>query len=234
MDKIVAQIGKKNNCTYCGVLRRQSLDKGSSMVEADFVALGHNADDVAETVLMNVLRGDLARLARCTKMVTNDDPNACPRVKPLHFCIETEIVLYAKYKNLEYFSTECTYAPDAYRGHARHLLRSMELKRRHVALDIIRSGEAIAAQIIAGQQSKNENLEDESVNSKTQISQRSSCQNCGFISSTPICRACVMLKGLNSGKAKMAIGKNSVQEYLKDELEENMVRKAQVKAKIEL
>lgn len=152
MDKIVAEIGKKNNCTFCGVLRRQSLDKGASVIDADVVALGHNADDVAETVLMNVLRGDLARLSRCTKLVASDDPNACPRIKPLHFCIETEIVLYAKYKNLEYFSTECTYAPDAYRGHARHLLRSMEIKKPHVALDIIRSGEAISAQIFSGQE----------------------------------------------------------------------------------
>ena len=71
MDKIVAEIGKKNNCTYCGILRRQSLDRGASLVKADVVALGHNADDVAETVLMNLLRGDLARLARCTNMVAD-------------------------------------------------------------------------------------------------------------------------------------------------------------------
>lgn len=84
MDRIVGEIGNKNNCTYCGVLRRQSLDKGSHMINADVVCLGHNADDVAETVLMNLLRGDLARLQRCTSMVAADDPNAIPRVKPLH------------------------------------------------------------------------------------------------------------------------------------------------------
>lgn len=38
---------------------------------------GHNADDVAETVLMNLLRGDLARLGRATAIVTKT-PMAAP------------------------------------------------------------------------------------------------------------------------------------------------------------
>ena len=30
MDQVVAQIGKKRNCTYCGVFRRQALDRGAA------------------------------------------------------------------------------------------------------------------------------------------------------------------------------------------------------------
>lgn len=53
MDAIVAQIGKKNNCTFCGVFRRQALDRGAAMLNVDHIVTGHNADDIAETVLMN-------------------------------------------------------------------------------------------------------------------------------------------------------------------------------------
>lgn len=70
MDEIVKQIGRKNNCTFCGVFRRQALDRGAAMVGANVIVTGHNADDIAETVIMNVLRGDLARLARCTNIIT--------------------------------------------------------------------------------------------------------------------------------------------------------------------
>lgn len=53
MDEIVKEVGLKNNCTFCGVFRRQALDRGSVMLGIDHVVTGHNADDIAETVLMN-------------------------------------------------------------------------------------------------------------------------------------------------------------------------------------
>ena len=55
MDEVVAQIGKKGNCTVCGVFRRQALDRGAAMLGVKHVVTGHNADDMAETVLMNRL-----------------------------------------------------------------------------------------------------------------------------------------------------------------------------------
>ena len=53
MDEVVRQIGKKGNCTVCGVFRRQALDRGAARLGVNHVVTGHNADDMAETVLMN-------------------------------------------------------------------------------------------------------------------------------------------------------------------------------------
>lgn len=44
--------------------------RGAIECGANIIATGHNADDMAETVLLNILRGDLARLQRCTDIVT--------------------------------------------------------------------------------------------------------------------------------------------------------------------
>lgn len=144
MDQVVETIGKKGNCTYCGVFRRQALDRGSKMLGIKHVVTGHNADDVAETVLMNLLRGDLPRLSRATSILTGDSNSDVKRSKPLKYSYEKEIVLYAHHKKLDYFSTECIYSPEAFRGSARTLIKSLEKVRPSAILDIVRSGEDMA------------------------------------------------------------------------------------------
>ena len=52
------------------------------------------------------------------------------------------LLRYAYFKKLDYFSTECIYSPDAYRGHARTFLKDLEAARPSAIIDIIHSGEA--------------------------------------------------------------------------------------------
>ncbi|KAJ2906475.1 hypothetical protein MKZ38_001456 [Zalerion maritima] len=144
MDQVVATIGKRGNCTYCGVFRRQALDRGAKMLGIQHVVTGHNADDVAETVMMNLLRGDLPRLSRGTSIVTGSQTSEVKRSKPLKYAYEKEIVLYAHHKKLDYFSTECLYSPEAFRGSARSLIKNLEKVRPSAILDIVRSGEDMA------------------------------------------------------------------------------------------
>lgn len=199
MDEIVAEIGRKNNCTFCGVFRRQALDRGANLLKVDYLATGHNADDIAETILMNILRGDLARLNRCTS-ITTDSGDGIPRVKPLKYTFEKEIVMYAYFRKLVYFSTECVFAPNAYRGHARVLLKDLEKIDPSVIMNIIQSGE---------------NLK---VNETAKIPTLTRCARCNYVSSQEVCKACVLLEGLNKGLPRLGIGKSS---KVKRILEEN-------------
>ncbi|KAH8884598.1 adenine nucleotide alpha hydrolases-like protein [Thozetella sp. PMI_491] len=154
MDQVVETIGKKGNCTYCGVFRRQALDRGAKMLGIKHVVTGHNADDVAETILMNLLRGDLPRLSRSTSIVTGSNSSEVKRSKPLKYAYEKEIVLYAHHKKLDYFSTECIYSPEAFRGSARSLIKNLERVRPSAILDIVRSGEDMA-RLVPGQRPDN-------------------------------------------------------------------------------
>lgn len=210
MDKIVAQIGLKNNCTFCGVFRRQALDRGASLLNCDMIVTGHNADDVAETILMNLLRGDIARLQRCTQIVTgSDEEQMVRRCKPFKYTYEKEIVMYAYFKKLDYFSTECVYAPNSYRGFARAFLKDLESIRSSSILDIIHSGnnhvifEPVCDQItlVAGEMM--------AVKDTVTLPPQGKCTKCGYISSQNICKACVMLDGLNRGLPRLGIGKSS-------------------------
>mmetsp|Transcript_6798 Transcript_6798/g.9910 ORF Transcript_6798/g.9910 Transcript_6798/m.9910 type:complete len:356 (+) Transcript_6798:19-1086(+) len=189
MDQIVAEVGTRSNCSFCGVFRRQALDRGCQMLKVDKMVTGHNADDMAETILMNILRGDIARLQRCVAAVTHNDASSyVPRAKPFKFTYEKEIVLYARYKKLDYFTTECTYATNAYRGYARELIKELERIRPQVIIDVIHGAEQF-------------------LYNKFKVTKQvmKYCERCNYISSQRLCRACMLLDGLNAGQAKMSM-----------------------------
>ncbi|MCJ1472249.1 nucleotidyltransferase [Lambiella insularis] len=269
MDQVVAQIGKKGNCTYCGVFRRQALDRGAAKLGIKHVVTGHNADDVAETVLMNLLRGDLPRLARATSIVTESAASDTKRTKPLKYAYEKEIVLYAHHRGLDYFTTECIYSPEAFRGSVRTLIKNLERVRPSAILDVVRSGEDMAKLvpeevsgrvrgkdiIIEGEEEGADGCgstngrasggemadmetrltSDETQSRETEItlsniqgqkhdriefplqgnkSRRLKkyptqhigyCVRCGYMSSQEVCKACMLLEGLNKNRPKMEI-----------------------------
>ncbi|KAF5226360.1 hypothetical protein ECC02_000484 [Trypanosoma cruzi] len=188
MDEVVRLSGLRNSCTFCGVFRRQALDRGAALLGATKIVTGHNADDLAETILMNILRADLPRLSRCTSAITAGD-GLIPRVKPLKYAYEKEIVLYAHLKKLDYFTTECSYSREAFRSEARTLLKEMEKLQPRCILDTIRSGERLRVK------------ERESVPENPQ----GFCVRCGYVTSQKLCRACVLLQALGSSDPMTAV-----------------------------
>lgn len=108
--------------------------------------------------LLSVLRGDLPRLSRATSILTASSSSPIKRSKPLKYAYEKEIVLYAHHKKLDYFSTECIYSPEAFRGSARALIKNLERIRPSAILDVVRSGEDMAKLVpdMSGQACVNE------------------------------------------------------------------------------
>ncbi len=206
MDEIVAAVGRRNNCAFCGVFRRQALERGAALVGAHKLATGHNADDVAETVLMNMLRGDIARLGRCAAATTGEGgggggPRSIPRIKPFINCYEKEIVLYARHAKLDYVSTECSYSPGAYRGFAREFLKDLEAVRSSVIGDILES----AQQWGGGE----DGAEEDGGGGGGGGAHARACKRCGFSASGELCQACLLLAGLAVGKPRLALTKAS-------------------------
>eukprot|EP01066_Platyproteum_vivax_P018122 Platyproteum_vivax@DN7493_c0_g1_i4.p1 len=203
-------------------------------------------------VIMNLLRGDIARLPRC-KIVTGGDaqrqelekgvalqraanndannkeetgketgdtavdetetvksPSPTParnrqqillRGKPLMFCFEKEIVMYAYLQKLDYFSTECTYSVNADRGYVRNFIKQIEIVNAQAILDILVSAD---------------NLH---VRTETNMPSLQECTRCGLLSSGSVCKACVLLEGLIKKKPLLGLRRHPEKKLAKIEIE---------------
>lgn len=218
MDEIVSCAGIRLSCTYCGVLRRQALDRGAARLGIGHVVTGHNADDMAETVLMNLLRGDTARLESLCRILTQSAGLPIRRLKPFKYSYQKEIVLYAHYKKLDYFSTECTYAPEAFRGTARELLKGLMAVRPLCIMDIIYSGEHLV--LTRGKKrtpkykgtglggkakGDGDDRREQEYTADGAVKLGNTCERCGYITSNRVCKACLLLAGLEMNRAKVAV-----------------------------
>ena len=125
MDEVVSVDGEAIPCSYCGPFRRHALNRAARDVEADYVATGLNLDDTAQSILMNVARGDIEKLARLGPHETRQ-PGLVPRIQPLRMIPEKEVYLYAVLRGIEFHDATCPYAERAQRGRFREILHRLE------------------------------------------------------------------------------------------------------------
>lgn len=121
------------HCTYCGVFRRTLLNKTAREVGAMKLAVGHNLDDEAQSILMNVMRGDIKRMKPLSR-----DKKFVPRIKPLKNILEKEIVVYALVNEIPYFDGECPNSFNNVRHDAQRLINEFESKYPGTKSQIIR------------------------------------------------------------------------------------------------
>ena len=119
----------KNPCATCGVLRRYFLNKGARNLHASKIATGHNADDEAQSIWMNAIKGNLefsAKLGPITGMIAHE--KFVKRIKPLYFMLEKEVLIYAKLKNLPVTFVECPNTKMSFRNEMGRILNELEAK----------------------------------------------------------------------------------------------------------
>ncbi|MEM2102667.1 MAG: TIGR00269 family protein [Candidatus Bathyarchaeia archaeon] len=130
-------------CAYCGVLRRRALDLVAKQLEADVLALGHNLDDVVQTFLLNVVHGDVDRLARFGAVSVDKGDVFVRRVRPFCLVPERETAFYAYLRGVRFQSVVCPYASDALRNDVRFWLNRLEQRHAGSLFTVFRSFEKI-------------------------------------------------------------------------------------------
>ena len=111
-------------CTFCGVFRKNALNRTAKRLGASKVATGHNLDDEAQSVMMNYLKGDIERLLRFRPR--REQLGLVPRVKPLQCIPEKEVALYGMVNGVFAESRECPYAQLSLRADVREMMNRLE------------------------------------------------------------------------------------------------------------
>ena len=128
------------SCTICGVLRRYLLNKHAKKLKAGIIATGHNLDDEAQSILMNLFKNNIELLAKLgPKTGIIKTKNFIPRIKPLYFISEKEITAFSKKNKFPVDYSPCPCREGAYRNHIRKLINKYEKTNPNIKKNIINS-----------------------------------------------------------------------------------------------
>ena len=124
--KVVMEKTKEGQtmCSLCSRLRRGNLYTLASEIGATKIALGHHRDDILETFFMNLFNG--AKLETMPAKYKTDDGKHIV-IRPLAFCKEKEIEIYAQGMNYPIIPcTLCGSQDNLMRQKVKRLLQSWE------------------------------------------------------------------------------------------------------------
>ncbi len=180
-------------CAYCGVFRRRLLGEYARDLGADLLLTGHNLDDEAETALMNVLEGDVDRMAdhfdaSLGPLADRDDSGPfVPRAKPLRDVPENEVALYAHVADLPAHLAECPHAEGSYRAEIRDLLLALEDDHPGTRHSVLSGYEELAALAARARRNGGDPDGDDALGE---------CERCGAPTGRTVCRACRLVEAV--------------------------------------
>lgn len=183
VDQIAALEPEKAPCSYCGVLRRRLANAEARRWGADWLATGHNLDDVAQSILLSFVRGDLGKLARMAPHDTAFE-GLVPRILPLRTVPEKEVMLYAVLRGMEVHADQCPHMGRAARGPVKEMLLALEEANPGTRHTILRAHERLQPLLRAGLEAPRS---------------PALCPRCGEPSAGGVCQACALLDEVRAG-----------------------------------
>lgn len=159
-------------CSVCGVLRRKALMDYSAGY--DVIATGHNLDDEAQSILMNLLRNQTHLLERLGPRTPAQEGIAA-RIKPFYTTPEREVRAYCLLKGITTNFSECPNVVKSFRWKVGEALNDLEKDRPGAKLSIV------------------ETFLDKHYTPHTTSHSSDTCTRCGGPSSHALCRACKLI-----------------------------------------
>ncbi|MDR0912877.1 MAG: TIGR00269 family protein [Methanobrevibacter sp.] len=181
LDEIMSNPKHRGSCTYCGVFRRDIINKTAREIGATKIVTGHNLDDEVQAILMNYLEGNINNLQSLGAMTKSKSPLFTPKIKPLREIPEKEIGLYVIAKNLEVHFAGCPYASESFRGEISQIMKNLSINHPTIMYSTLKGFDKI--KIAINKEYKREY-------------NHNNCIKCGEPSSNELCRVCTFLEEL--------------------------------------
>ncbi|MFH1823336.1 MAG: TIGR00269 family protein [archaeon] len=165
-------------CTVCGIIRRKILNQKAREIKATKLATGHNLDDEAQNVLMNLMKGNPElgiNLGPRTGSIS--DKKFIPRIKPLYFIKESEVRKFSEKHNLPVLYQRCPCVVGALRHKIRNQLDEFEKKNKDIKENLVNN-------FLKVQKQMRKNLK---------VKALKYCKHCGEPARNEVCKACLML-----------------------------------------
>ena len=126
------------NCTVCGVIKRWLINKKARDLGADKLVTGHNLDDEAQTVFMNILKGNPQLSAGMgPKSGIGAQDMFVQRVKPLYFCTDKELKRYTEIMGFRILYARCPLSGAVFRRDIKNCLDEFEKSYPDVKRNIV-------------------------------------------------------------------------------------------------
>ncbi|HSU73232.1 MAG TPA: TIGR00269 family protein [Candidatus Binatia bacterium] len=165
---------KVHSCTICGVPRRHLINKLVRELGATKVVTGHNLDDEAQAVMMNIIKHRPEQNARLGPASAKKE-GLIPRIKPLYFIRENDVEKYSKLHGFVVHYGKCPCVKGSLRTSLREFFATYEKTVPNVRENII----AFFIKQLPQLREKYQN-----------VAQLKTCGSCGEPSTAGTCTTC--------------------------------------------
>jgi len=132
---------RENPCFLCSRLRRKRLFDLAREYQCPKIALGHNKDDIIETLFINMFySGKMAAM----KPVQSFFKGTLDIIRPLSYVEKIDIIRFSRMMDMPEFVNPCPSAETTKRSEIRNMLEGMYRQNKHIKGNIFRSMKNIA------------------------------------------------------------------------------------------
>jgi len=195
VDMSAEKLTKVSPCTFCGILRRRIINEQARALGASKTATAHTLDDEVQTLIINLLRGDVLRLLRQHPAHPVPSEKLVKKIKPMRRVYGWEAATYAYLSGYRFQDAECPYIlrQPTVRARVRRWMVVLENERPGTLLKVMDRFDELASTLVRAGKAPSLRLAE--------------CKSCGEPTSPgrEYCKVCELLERIGARAARIGL-----------------------------